>query len=77
MTAARTGFSRRSSPAFHVGPLAWEPSPEDPTTGFNSVPPGGWRCFHCGDVFYRADHARRHFGVTPAEIPSCLEQATA
>lgn len=33
-----------------------------------------WRCFHCGDVFTRAQelHARKHFGRDEGEEPVCL-----
>lgn len=33
-----------------------------------------WRCFHCGDVFTKAQerHARNHFGRDCGETPVCL-----
>jgi len=74
--AASVGFSRRTSPAFAVGGLGYEPIPERPQEGWNIVPFGGWICFHCAERFpptwagQRA--ARRHFGAQPSRIVSCL-----
>lgn len=62
--------ARRSSPSFAI-------SPNTSRLGESSfpTPAQGWPCFHCGEVFYHAGPARRHFGDTPADIPRCKQMA--
>lgn len=31
-----------------------------------------WRCFHCGEVFFNRDTARKHFGNNPSAKPLCV-----
>jgi hypothetical protein len=35
-------------------------------------PKDGWRCFHCGHVFYHAPQAAKHFGIQPSQTPACV-----
>jgi len=67
-------FSLRTSPAFVIGGLGWEPDPRDPRRGWNDIPYGGWVCFHCADRFPPTtagiDAAGRHFGPGGG-LPRC------
>lgn len=42
------------------------------------VPPGGWHCYHCEEVFTTPETAAEHFGNGDyeAEIPLCVVAAT-
>jgi hypothetical protein len=31
-----------------------------------------WRCYHCGEVFYDSESARKHFGNIPTATPLCI-----
>lgn len=67
----RWGFSRRSSPAFAVGGLGYEPDPREPMTGWTITPYGGWSCFQCGERFTDWQKAEIHFGPRPGMIVAC------
>ena len=36
-----------------------------------TIPPLGWTCFHCGEVFTTPGSAQDHFGKTPNSIAGC------
>ncbi len=36
------------------------------------IPPGGWPCFHCGEVFTTVETAREHFGFDLFAEPGCV-----
>lgn len=55
----------------HVGGLA----PND--REYNSVPRGGWHCFHCGAHFVTVKGAELHFGKTPDAVARCVADAGA
>ena len=40
------------------------------------VDPGGYRCFHCKEVFFDEDKAREHFGAGQTQQPACQIDAT-
>lgn len=75
MTAIRKGFSRRTSPAFAVGGLGFEPNPRRPGEGWNFAPLAGWRCYHCGENFTSFRTAAAHFGRNSDVPPLCLRVA--
>lgn len=61
-------MSYRTTPSFAVGGVAWFdeglPQPH---------PPGGWRCYHCGEHFDHWRKARKHFGDPGSKRPAaCL-----
>jgi hypothetical protein len=71
-----TAFSRRTSPAFAVGGLGYEPeSGVRSDYGVTFTPYGGWACYHCGERFTHWLDAERHFGKTPKELPACIGAA--
>jgi hypothetical protein len=59
--------SARSSPAFSIGGLTY-----DPVTETMAVPLSGWVCFHCGERCLTVHDARLHFGDDPGAKPACI-----
>jgi hypothetical protein len=41
-------------------------------TECRAVPEGGWRCFHCDEVFLTVEAARDHFGADSTAEPGCV-----
>lgn len=37
------------------------------------VPPHGWTCFHCNEVFTTRETALEHFGPMPISDPLCID----
>jgi hypothetical protein len=38
---------------------------------YYAIPPEGWTCFHCGEIFKTPGSARDHFGFDPSSDPAC------
>lgn len=67
--------TRRSTPAFAIGGIAWL---DQANQCYDIALPieGRWRCFICDETFASVASAFRHFGTNPRENPRCVESAT-